>query len=214
MSGTPATNALLEQVTATALRLFDAAACSIALIDDDQLVYTHASGQGAEVIVGTRMSLIRGIAGWAVRSGQPVAISDVRGDPRFAHDVAESTGYIPQAIVAAPLQTDRGTYGVSASSTLPSGRSGSCTHGAVRVSVLGARGLRRRLRTSPQCLRPGPRPRRTWRGTRIGPGRWERTRTTCNRRSLVWLNRRSPKADVVLGATAPKDASITLYRRE
>lgn len=44
--------------------------------------------------------------------GQPVAISDVRGDPRFAHDVAESTGYIPQAIVAAPLQTDRGTYGV------------------------------------------------------------------------------------------------------
>ena len=26
-----------------------------------------------------------------------------------------------------------------------------------------------------------PRPRRTWRVTRIGPGRWERTRTTCNR---------------------------------
>ncbi|MDQ4028922.1 MAG: GAF domain-containing protein, partial [Actinomycetota bacterium] len=45
-------------------------------------------------------------------SGQPIAIDDVRGDPRFAADVAESTGFVPRSIMAMPLETKKGTIGV------------------------------------------------------------------------------------------------------
>jgi GAF domain-containing protein len=41
-------------------------------------------------------------------SGQPIAVSDVQADPRFARDVAESTAYVPRAILAAPLMGGSG----------------------------------------------------------------------------------------------------------
>jgi GAF domain-containing protein len=47
-----------------------------------------------------------------VSSGQPVAVADVARDPRFAADVAESTGYVPGSVLAMPLQTDREVLGV------------------------------------------------------------------------------------------------------
>jgi hypothetical protein len=36
-------------------------------------------------------------------SGQPIVVADVGADSRFARDVAESTRYVPQTILAAPL---------------------------------------------------------------------------------------------------------------
>jgi signal transduction protein with GAF and PtsI domain len=86
-------------------QLFDAAACSVALVDVDgaELAFVAADGAGAAEIVGQSVPVGRGIAGWAAMSGQPIAVSDVQADPRFARDVAESTAYIPRAILAAPL---------------------------------------------------------------------------------------------------------------
>lgn len=85
--------------------LFSAAACSVALVDDvgESLVFVAASGAGAAEIIGVSMPVGRGIAGWAASSGQSVAVRDVQRDPRFARDVAEPTGYLPEAIFAAPL---------------------------------------------------------------------------------------------------------------
>ncbi len=36
-------------------------------------------------------------------SGQPLMVDDVSSDPQFARDAAESTGYVPRSIIAAPL---------------------------------------------------------------------------------------------------------------
>lgn len=110
----PGADRLLTSIAETARRLFGARACSLALITDDgsELVYTTAAGAGADVVTGMRMPVGRGIAGWVVQSGQPVAISDVRNDPRFDPDVAQSTGYVPQSIVAAPVVSDSGILGV------------------------------------------------------------------------------------------------------
>ena len=71
-----------------------------------------AAGKGADVTVGMRIPADRGIAGWAVMAGQPIAIDDVRQDPRFAVDVAEITGYVPASIMAMPLDSERRTFGV------------------------------------------------------------------------------------------------------
>jgi GAF domain-containing protein len=108
------TDELLRSLTETARRLFGAAACSLAILteDDAELVYTTAAGEGAEGVTGMRIPVSQGIAGWVVQSGQPIAIGDVAGDPRFARGVAEQTGYVPQTILAVPVQTSQRMLGV------------------------------------------------------------------------------------------------------
>ena len=108
------TEELLESLTETARRLFGAAACSLALLSDDdsELLYTVAAGEGAQDVTGMRIPASQGIAGWVVQSGQPIAISDVAGDPRFSRQVAEQTGYVPQAILAVPVQAGQRMLGV------------------------------------------------------------------------------------------------------
>ena len=105
---------LLRSLTETARRLFGAAACSLALLteDESELVYTVAAGQGADDVTGMRIPASHGIAGWVVQSGQPIAISDVAVDPRFSREQAEQTGYIPQAILAVPVETPARLLGV------------------------------------------------------------------------------------------------------
>jgi len=105
---------LLTAITETARQLFGAQACSLALLSDDdaELVYTTATGAGAENVVGMRMPSGRGVAGWVAASGQPVAIDDLRADPRWAGDVAEGTGYVPQALLAVPVQSPQRLLGV------------------------------------------------------------------------------------------------------
>jgi GAF domain-containing protein len=108
------TDELLRSLTETARRLFGAAACSLALLteDESELVYTTAAGEGAADVTGMRIASSQGIAGWVVQSGQPIAISDLAADPRFSREVAEQTGYVPQAILAVPVETSQRTLGV------------------------------------------------------------------------------------------------------
>lgn len=95
----------LTESTASIRALFGAAACSVALVDEEgeHLVYTAASGEGSESIVGVVLPVGRGIAGWSAMAGQAISVADVQADPRFARDVAEATRYVPSSLMAAPL---------------------------------------------------------------------------------------------------------------
>ena len=87
----------------------DAAACSCAVVSaDGGLRYVAADGAGATEIVGVELPVGRGLAGWAAMSGQSIAVRDARSDPRFAADVAESTGYVPETVMVAPFFDDAG----------------------------------------------------------------------------------------------------------
>jgi GAF domain-containing protein len=105
---------LLQSIVAAARRLFGAAASSMALLDEaeENLIFVVADGTSSETVVGLSFPATQGIAGFVVRSGQPLAIEDVRRDPRFAADFAEETGYRPTSILAVPLETERGVLGV------------------------------------------------------------------------------------------------------
>jgi signal transduction protein with GAF and PtsI domain len=70
--------------------------------------FIAADGVGAEAIVDVVLPINRGIAGWAVMSGQPILIANAEEDARFARDIAESTGYVPQTILAAPMSDESG----------------------------------------------------------------------------------------------------------
>lgn len=100
---------LTRSVTAVR-QLFDAAACSCALAADDgsALTFVAADGAGATEVIGVEVPVGRGLVGWAAMSGQPVAVRDVHADARFARDIAESTGYVPTSVFAAPFFDDGG----------------------------------------------------------------------------------------------------------
>jgi GAF domain-containing protein len=115
----------LRSLTQTARKLFGAAACSLALLtdDDSELVYQAADGAGADSVIGMRMSSSQGIAGWVVQSGQPIAVSDAVRDPRFSAGVARQTGYVPTTILAVPVETSDRVLGVISLLDRDAGRS-------------------------------------------------------------------------------------------
>jgi GAF domain-containing protein len=96
---------LLQSIVSTAQALFGAAASSVFLLDEatDELVFEAVSGQGEEFLVGMRFPAGRGIAGWVVTSGEPMVVDDLTRDGSFARDLAESTRYVPDSLMAAPL---------------------------------------------------------------------------------------------------------------
>lgn len=110
----PSAESLLTSLCRTARLVFRAAACSIATVDETagELLYRAADGAGAEHVPGIRLPIERGIAGYVASAGQAVSISEVHTDPRFAADVAESTGYMPDTVLAVPITSDDGVLGV------------------------------------------------------------------------------------------------------
>jgi GAF domain-containing protein len=94
--------------------VFGAAAASVFLLDADsgELVFEAVCGQGEDHLVGTRFPGDTGIAGWVASSGQPLLVDDVRQSAQFAAEAAESTGYVPRSIMAAPLISDGECLGV------------------------------------------------------------------------------------------------------
>jgi GAF domain-containing protein len=106
--------ALLQSIVETARAIFGAGAASIFLHDEetDELVFEAVAGESAGTLVGTRLPSGTGIAGWVLVTRQPLVLSDLESDPRFARDVAERTGYVPQALMAAPLLYDERALGV------------------------------------------------------------------------------------------------------
>lgn len=105
---------LLQTIVEAAARIFGAAAASIALVDEkgQALEFKVAYGAGRDEVVGMRIPLDRGIAGYVAMTGQPIAVSDVRHDTRFNQDFAKSTGYVPRSILAMPLISDDRVIGV------------------------------------------------------------------------------------------------------
>jgi len=107
-------DALLNSIVETAARIFDAAASSIMLVNEAEKVleFRVSYGKSDRDLVGTKIPLNKGIAGYVVMTGQPLTISNVRQDPRFNQAFAESTGYVPSSILAMPLLVGDRVIGV------------------------------------------------------------------------------------------------------
>jgi GAF domain-containing protein len=105
---------LLSSIVEVARAIFGARAASIFLLDEeaDELVFAAVAGEGSDSLVGTRFPSSGGIAGWVLVTRQPLVIEDVSQDPRFAQDLAESTGYVPRGLMAVPLLHGDRTLGV------------------------------------------------------------------------------------------------------
>ena len=110
----PGGEAVLQSVVDAAVVVFAARAASIALHepDTDRLVIRVAAGPEGAGAVGLSFAASTGIAGYVFSTGQPLAVNDVGADPRFDRATAETTGYVPHAILAVPLLDQSGSIGV------------------------------------------------------------------------------------------------------
>jgi GAF domain-containing protein len=116
--------ALLQSVADVAQAIFVARAASIAVLDPGsrEFRFEAVAGEGAERLLGTTFPLGQGIAGTVAQTGEPVFIDDLTNDPRFARDIAVGSGYVPTAMMVAPLLGEEDTLGVL--SVLDRGRTG------------------------------------------------------------------------------------------
>ena len=98
---------LLKSIVDAAAKIFGAAAASILLVNEEEeaLEFKVAFGPANRDLIGTRFPYDKGIAGYVFMTGMPIATSSVREDKRFNQDFAESTGYVPNSILATPLIT-------------------------------------------------------------------------------------------------------------
>ena len=107
-------NALLQSIVDAAARIFGSGAAAILLVDEAEqaLVFRVEFGNKQPDLIGRRVPLNKGIAGYVVMTGQAIAVSNVQQDARFNADFARSTGYVPDSILAAPLLLGERVIGV------------------------------------------------------------------------------------------------------
>ena len=105
---------LLQTITQAATELTDTEASSIMLVDKNtgELRFEAVSGSKREEVKRVTVPLEGSIAGWIVREGKPLIISDVRQDPRFYAQVDETTDFETRSILGVPLQVRGKVIGV------------------------------------------------------------------------------------------------------
>ena len=105
---------LLGAIVEVARAIFHARGSSIFLYDEqtDELVFAAVASAEERSLLGRRIPASTGIAGWVLASRTPLVIDDLENDPRFARDVAERTGYVPEGLMAVPLLHEERALGV------------------------------------------------------------------------------------------------------
>ena len=110
----PLSEDLLQSVVDTARAIFGAAASSVFLLDEEagELIFQAVSGAGEGELVGRRFPATGGIAGWVVQTGEAMVVNDLHQAASFDRDLAESTEYVPESLMAAPLVYGERVLGV------------------------------------------------------------------------------------------------------
>lgn len=101
---------ILEQIS-QALRT---EVVSLALIDPQEKVLEFKASTGGigQSVVGMRLEIGQGIAGWVAQHGRGAIVPDVSEDPRFYPDFDKVTGFETRAIACAPIRSRGNIIGV------------------------------------------------------------------------------------------------------
>jgi PAS domain S-box-containing protein len=86
--------AVLDELVQQAPALLAAEACSIRVVEDDELIVTAVHGEGLDGTLGFRAPTTAWLAGDVIQSHTPVVLADAGGDARLlADDPALNAGY-------------------------------------------------------------------------------------------------------------------------
>ncbi len=110
-------SSLDEDKTLTAIMqqvhdVFQVAAGSLMLVENDRLVFRVSTCQHAEIVKRHTLKMGQGIAGWVAQHGRPLLVPDVHSDPRWCPDVDIATNFQTKTILCVPMKTKDETIGV------------------------------------------------------------------------------------------------------
>lgn len=107
-------DAILRSTVRLARLSFGAVAASVFLMDSDrdELVFEASSGEGEDKLMGMAIPADSGVAGWVVNTGETLIVRGTDQDQRFNKSFAEQTGYVPDVLLAAPLEHEGAIIGV------------------------------------------------------------------------------------------------------
>jgi PAS domain S-box-containing protein len=105
---------VLDRILEQTSKALEADAASLALVSTitGELEFKAAIGIERDKIVGQRLKMGQGVAGWVAQEGIGVIVPEARKDPRFYGKFDENTGYVTEAIAAAPIRAEGAVIGV------------------------------------------------------------------------------------------------------
>jgi len=103
---------LLADYLRAIIRLTSSAAGSILFLEDEHLVFRASAGPGSRKLIGRKLSVHEGIAGWVFRTGKTYLSADVTRDTRWSSGISAELRFPTRNIMAAPLRTADRSLGV------------------------------------------------------------------------------------------------------
>jgi GAF domain-containing protein len=95
---------------------------AVILEDGGHLRFVAVHGPHARKLMGTRLPLGTGVAGFSMERRRSIVVPDAQADPRHCGEVDALTGYVTRAIAVVPLVHDNRALGVLELMNLPEGR--------------------------------------------------------------------------------------------
>ncbi len=105
---------LLDRVMEKVLKITGTEAGTLFMLDEsgDNLVFSVVKGAKAKELVGQKISLDEGIAGWVARTGLPHLSSRPSKDTRWSRRFDKSLGFKTRDLLAVPIQSGEEAVGV------------------------------------------------------------------------------------------------------
>lgn len=78
----------------------------------NELVFEAAAGEAGKKLMGMRLKVGQGVAGWVARYGQSLIVPDVKKDPRFYSGMDRKTKFTTKSILCVPMKSRNKIIGV------------------------------------------------------------------------------------------------------
>jgi PAS domain S-box-containing protein len=107
-------NEVLQTILEQTTEALEVEAVSLALVEPGgkDLVFHAATGKQSKNVIGLRVKIGQGIAGWVAKEGEGLIVQDAQSDPRYYSKVDEVTGYKTKAVACAPIRAKSKVIGV------------------------------------------------------------------------------------------------------
>jgi diguanylate cyclase (GGDEF)-like protein len=105
---------ILQTIMEKTADLIKAEGWSVLFLDHgkNELVFEAAAGDAGKKLIGIRLKVGQGVAGWVARYGQSLIVPDVTKDPRFYSGVDKKTKFITKSILCVPMKSRNKIIGV------------------------------------------------------------------------------------------------------
>jgi PAS domain S-box-containing protein len=105
---------LLDRVCHFATTVLNATGASALILNEkgDELTFAAALGPKSDKLLGQKLSLYEGIAGYVARTGEVAIVGEARGDERFTPRLDSHIGFATNNILCVPLRVRERILGV------------------------------------------------------------------------------------------------------